>query len=118
LANSAVHWQIITQDPGKHSNFYADVFGWNILSDNAPGYRMVPNGAVKGLGVVSGSHLRRTGVDTALHSGRSIANTIKRIREAGGDVVILAQTLPDGDQMAILRDPMGISFGVVVLAKR
>ena len=45
---------------------------------------------------------------------KNIAETIKKVTEHGGAVIIPQQTLPGGEQMAILRDPMGISFGVVV----
>jgi hypothetical protein len=33
-------------------------------------------------------------------------------------VLIPPQTLPQGEQMAILRDPMGVTFGVTVPAKK
>jgi predicted enzyme related to lactoylglutathione lyase len=47
-----------------------------------------------------------------------IAATVKRVEAAGGGVLIPPQTLPDGDQMAILRDSQGLSFGVMVPAKK
>jgi predicted enzyme related to lactoylglutathione lyase len=46
-----------------------------------------------------------------------IVATIKRVTEHGGTVLIPPQTLPQGEQMAILRDPMGVTFGVAVPGK-
>ena len=42
-----------------------------------------------------------------------VGKTIEKTRELGGSVIIPAQKLPDGDEMAILLDPEGVSFGVV-----
>ena len=47
-----------------------------------------------------------------------IAATIKKVTEQGGMVLIPPQTLPQGEQMAILRDPMGVTFGVMVPGKK
>jgi predicted enzyme related to lactoylglutathione lyase len=46
-----------------------------------------------------------------------MAETIAKAVKSGGSVLIPPQTLPAGDQMAILRDPMGVTFGVVTPAK-
>ncbi|MFZ0802788.1 MAG: VOC family protein [Terriglobales bacterium] len=47
-----------------------------------------------------------------------IAATIKKVTEQGGMVLIPPQTLPQGEQMAILRNPMGVTFGVMVPGKK
>lgn len=36
----------------------------------------------------------------------------KRVVELGGKVIVPPQKLPDGDEMAILQDPAGITFGL------
>ena len=36
----------------------------------------------------------------------------KRVVELGGKVIVPPQKLPDGDEMAILQDPAGNSFGL------
>jgi predicted enzyme related to lactoylglutathione lyase len=47
-----------------------------------------------------------------------IQETVRRITENGGTILIPPQTLPQGERMAILRDPMGISLGLVVPTKK
>jgi len=43
--------------------------------------------------------------------------TIRKVTDNGGSVLMPPQTLPAGEQMAVLRDPLGVTFGVVVPAK-
>jgi len=47
-----------------------------------------------------------------------IQETIGRVTANGGTVLIPPQTLPQGEQIAIMRDPMGISFGLIVPANK
>jgi predicted enzyme related to lactoylglutathione lyase len=119
MASPVVQWQVITKDPTKHASFYADVFGWKIRTDNSLGYRMVESG--NGRGIDGGFWPAPPEANAFVQlfvEVDDIGETVKRVKEAGGDVLIPAQMLPDGDQMAILRDPMGMSFGVVVPSKR
>ena len=119
MASPVVQWQVITKDPAKHSGFYADVFGWKIRTDNSLGYRMVESG--NGRGIDGGFWPAPPEANAFVQlfvEVDDIGETVKRVKEAGGDVLIPAQMLPGGDQMAILRDPMGMSFGVVVPSKR
>ena len=91
LANSVVQWQVITQDLGKHSNFYADVFGWDIHSDNALGYRMVANRTGEGIG--GGFWPAPPGAPVFIQlfiQAEDIVDTIKRVREASGEIIIPA----------------------------
>jgi predicted enzyme related to lactoylglutathione lyase len=47
-----------------------------------------------------------------------MAEIVGKVTKNGGSVLIPPQTLPAGEQMAILRDPMGISFGLVMPVKK
>ena len=119
MASPVVQWQVITKDPAKHSAFYADVFGWKIRSDNALGYRMAESGTGRGIdGGFWPAPPEANAFIQLFFEVNDIADTVKRVKKAGGDVLIPPQILPDGDQMAILRDPMGISFGVMAPSKR
>jgi uncharacterized protein len=114
-----VQFQVITKDPAAHSSFYAEVFGWTISADNALGYRTAVTGCDRGIG--GGFWPAPQGVPAFLQvfiEVDDISATVKRVEAAGGGVLIPAQTLPEGDQMAILRDPQGLSFGVMVPAKK
>jgi predicted enzyme related to lactoylglutathione lyase len=119
MPNPVVQFQVITQDPAAHSNFYAEVFGWTISADNSLGYRTADTGSERGIG--GGFWPAPPGVPAFLQAFievEDIAATVKRVEAAGGGVLVPPQKLPDGDQMAILRDPQGLSFGVMVPAKK
>jgi predicted enzyme related to lactoylglutathione lyase len=118
MGDPVVQWQVISKEPGKHAAFYAGVFGWKIGADNPLGYRMADTGSSKGIpgGFWPAPPEAQAFVQLFVEVG-DIAATIKKVTEHGGAVLIPPQTLPQGEQMAILRDPMGVTFGVMVPAK-
>ncbi len=42
-----------------------------------------------------------------------MSKTVETVAKNGGSVLIPPQTPPQGEQMAILRDPFGLTFGVM-----
>lgn len=119
MPNPVVQFQVISKDPAAHSNFYAEVFEWNITADNSLGYRTADTGSERGIS--GGFWPAPQGVPSFLQvfvEVEDISATIKKAEAAGGSVLIPPQTLPDGDQMAILRDSHGMSFGVMVPANK
>jgi predicted enzyme related to lactoylglutathione lyase len=119
MGNPVTQWQVITREPEKHSAFYAVVFGWNIRSDNPFGYRMVDPDSAKGIpgGFWPAPPEAQAFVQLFIEV-TDIEETVRQVTNNGGSVLIPPQTLPTGEQMAILRDPMGISFGLVVPGKQ
>ena len=118
MGNPVTQWQIITKEPQKHAAFYAAVFSWKINSDNPLGYRMADPGSARGIpgGFWPAPPEASAFVQLFVEVG-DIAETIKKVTANGGGVLIPPQTLPSGELMAILRDPMGLTFGIVVAAK-
>jgi|SRR6185312_8048823 len=118
MGNPVTQWQVVTREPEKHSAFYATVFGWKVKSDNPLGYRMVDPDSAKGIpgGFWPAPPEAQAFIQLFIEVS-NIEETVRRVTDNGGSVLIPPQTLPAGEQMAILRDPMGISFGLVVPAK-
>jgi predicted enzyme related to lactoylglutathione lyase len=119
MPNPVMQFQVISSNPATQSDFYSRVFDWKIGADNALGYRTVDTGSAQGIG--GGFWPAPPGVPTFVQlfiEVGDIAETVKQVQGAGGEVLIPPQTLPDGDQMAVLRDPQGLSFGVMVTAKK
>ena len=110
-----VQWQVISRDPEKQSAFYNNLFGWKINTDNALGYRQVETGSPKGIpgGFWPAPPEAQSFVQLFIEID-NMADMIANVSKNGGSVLIPPQTLPDGDQMAILRDPLGMTFGVIV----
>lgn len=113
MANPVVMWQIVAKHPEKVADFYGGVFGWQIDQNNRLNYRMVDTGTEEGIngGIWPAPPEAATFVqlfirvdDVAAYVGKASAN--------GARVLIPPQALPDGDVMAILVDPEGLTFGL------
>jgi predicted enzyme related to lactoylglutathione lyase len=114
MGNPVVQWQIVSRQPDQVAAFYSKLFGWNIVTDNAIGYRQVRSSGIDGGiwpsppegGDMVQLFIKVDDVDAHL------ADAVK----LGAKVLVPATALPDGDRMAILIDPTGISFGLVTSA--
>lgn len=113
MGNPVTQWQIVTKNPDRLAQFYARLFDWEISDNNALNYRMVDAGDERGIGggIWPAPPEAPSFVQLFMEVGDVDAG-VERAVELGGTVIIPAQTLPDGDRMAILRDPEGITFGV------
>ena len=49
MGNPVMHWQIISKNPDKQSDFYAKLFDWDVQTNNALGYRMIDTGSDRGI---------------------------------------------------------------------
>lgn len=118
MGDPVTQWQIITREPDKHAAFYSELFGWKIRTDNPLGYRMADSGSERGIpgGFWPAPPEANAFVQLFIEVS-DIAATVKKVVEKGGGVLIPPQSLPNGEQIAILRDPIGMSFGLVVPAK-
>jgi predicted enzyme related to lactoylglutathione lyase len=114
-----MQWQIIAREPDKLATFYTELFDWQINADNALNYRMVDTGTKRGI---------TGGIWPAPPEGHSmvslyvevddVAKFLEKAQRSGGKVLIPAQKLPDGDEMAVILDPEGIPLGLFNPAKR
>ena len=117
MANPVVRWQIVSRNPEQVAGFYSGVFGWEVDRSNALGYRELRSGTPGGIdgGVWprgdEGHDLLQLFIQV-----EDIEATIQRAVEQGATVIVPKATLPDGDQMAILADPTGLTFGLVLPA--
>lgn len=111
--NPVVQWQIVARDPDAVTAFYTNVFGWRVHTHNSLGYRVIESGDGRGIdgGVwpssPEGHNLVQLFIEVA-----DIDAMIAKATAAGAQVLFPKQQLPDGDAMAILLDPAGLSFGL------
>jgi len=112
-----VQWQIVAREPEKVASFYAKVFDWRIRTDNSLGYRMLDSvsesGNARGIpgGVwpspPEGHNLLQMFIEV-----EDIDAYVAKATSNGASVIVPKSQLPDGDAMAILLDPAGLSFGL------
>ena len=113
MGSPVVQWQIVARDPEAVAGFYAKLFGWRIRTDNSLGYRMVDTQSERGIGggiwpsPPEGHNLVQLFVEV-----EDIDAVIEKATASGAKVLFPKQVLPDGDALAILLDPAGLSFGV------
>jgi predicted enzyme related to lactoylglutathione lyase len=113
VANPVVQWQIVSKDPEQTTKFYAGLFGWKVNSNNALGYRTVDTGSPRGI---------NGGVWPSPPEGHSLVQLFVEVDDVdayvakaaslGAQVIVPKTELPDGDALAIVLDPSGLSFGL------
>jgi predicted enzyme related to lactoylglutathione lyase len=113
-ARTAGRWlwaDLLTADAVRASDFYAVVFGWNVAL-NAAGYRTVRAGgrAIGGIVPAAGNRGARW---IPLASGDP-ATMAQRARERGGAVLSGPRAVAGRGQLALLADPEGALFGVLL----
>lgn len=113
MNDPVLQWQIVTTEPDKLVDFYRELFGWKIGAKNALGYRQVETGN-------GGFH---GGLWPAPPTGHSFVQlfigvpdvplSVRRAMELGAKIIVPLTKLPDGDEMAVLADPCGVTFGLM-----
>jgi uncharacterized protein len=113
MGRPVTHWQIISKNPDRCSEFYTKLFGWQVRTDNALGYRIVETNSSRGIpGGIWPAPPEANPFVQLLIEVDDVAGHVKQAASLGATVIIPPQKLPDGDEMAILHDPEGIPFGV------
>jgi predicted enzyme related to lactoylglutathione lyase len=117
MGNPVLQWQIVSKNPAATARFYTKLFDWRIDSANALGYREVKTGSVDGVAAgIDG------GIWPSAPEGHSliqlfvavddVAEYLERATALGAKVIVPVSALPDGDTLAVLLDPQGLSFGI------
>ncbi len=121
MGRPVVHWEMMSKDPAKVSDFYAKIFGWKVQHMPEMDYRIVETGAegsVNG-GIVNpqqegpwpGNMLLYIDVD-------DLAAYRKKIVEAGGKIHIEEQVVPGMGAFSLFTDPEGRMMGLWSAAKK
>lgn len=114
MSSPVAQFQILSKDPDRASQFYGSVFGWSVDAANALGYRQVSTGLSGLMGGIWPAPPEAQPFVQLFVAVDDVAATIERARSLGARVIVPHQRLPDGDELAILADPEGISFGVML----
>jgi len=113
VGNPVVQWQIVAKEPEALARFYASLFGWKVNTSNALGYRVVEPLNPRGIGggiwpsPPEGHNLVQLFVEVD-----DIDAYITKATAMGASVIVPKSELPDGDALAIVLDPAGLSFGL------
>jgi uncharacterized protein len=99
MGSPVVHWELMSKDPAKVSDFYAKIFGWKIQHRPELNYRIVETG---GEGGINGGILKpeREGP----WPGKIVA--------AGGKIHVEEQEVPGMGWLSLFTDPEGRMMGL------
>ena len=115
MTNPVVHFEIQSQQPGRLTDFYSDLFGWTIHPPNGDDeYRFITTGPERGDvngGIMPADAPHET--VTFYVSVEDIGAMLENVEELGGSV-IMAET-PIGSEMSIgfIADPQGNRIGLI-----
>ena len=119
MGQPVVHFEVIGTDGAKLQRYYADLFGWEIDSDNEMGYGVVdreknlgPTGIGIGGGVAAGPE-GYAGHVTFYVEVPDVEAALARAETLGGTRVFGPDTIMDNMVLGQFLDPEGHVIGVV-----
>lgn len=113
MGDPVTQFQILSKTPDETAAFYTALFGWRIDANNAMGYRRIDTGSDQGIqGGIWPAPPQAPEFVQLFISVADVPAAIDRALSLGATLLIPATTLPEGDQMAVLLGPGGMSFAV------
>jgi predicted enzyme related to lactoylglutathione lyase len=102
-ARPVVHWEIEARDPERQRAFYRDLFNWTV--SDGPIMQIPPGIGGPESGVAG--HIRESGRSriNLYVQVRDLSDSLKRVEELGGRVVMQPFDVPDGPTLAVVTDP-------------
>ncbi len=113
MGQPVVRWQIVSANPDATVGFYRNLFGWTAKRDNALGYLDVSPGSDGIGGGVWPAPPEAAPFVQLFVEVPDVEKYIALATQLGAKVLVPMSSLPDGDTMAVLLDPAGLSFGIV-----
>lgn len=113
MPNPVTQFQILSKTPDATAAFYGSLFGWKIDANNPLGYRRIDTGSPEGIqGGIWPAPPQAPDFVQLFITVENVAAAVGRAEELGARVLIPPTALPEGDEMAVLQDPQGMSFGL------
>ncbi len=113
MPNPITQFQIISKSPDETARFYSSLFGWIVDANNPLGYRCIDTGTKEG--IQGGIWLAPPQVPSFVQLFIAVDNvksSAQKTEGLGAKILIPATVLPEGDEMAVLHDPQGMSFAL------
>ena len=110
--NPVREWQLISTDPEATARFYGEVFGWTIDRANPLGYRRVSTGEGGVPGGIWPAPATAHSFVQLFVAVEDVDTAVQRAVALGAAVLVPRSVLPEGEVMAVLKDPLGVPFVV------
>jgi predicted enzyme related to lactoylglutathione lyase len=113
MGNPVMQFQIISRVPEETANFYAALFDWKVDANNPMGYRRVDTGSKTGIqGGIWPAPPQVSSFVQLFIAVEDVKASVGHAVALGANVLIPPTMLPEGEEMAVLHDPQGMSFAV------
>jgi predicted enzyme related to lactoylglutathione lyase len=113
MPHPVLQFQILSADPDATARFYSDLFEWTIDSNNPLGYRQIRTGSDQGIqGGIWPAPEQSPNFVQLFVATSDVQATAKKAESLGARLLIPPTVLPEGDEMAVLKDPKGMPFGI------
>ena len=113
MGRPVTHFEIGTRDLGKATQFYGDLFGWEIEAELTPGYRLIPTAD----GSVGGGLLNvPEGVEpyvTVYVGVENLRATLEKAQALGAKVLVEPTPVSGVGAFAVFTDPDGAMIGIL-----
>jgi predicted enzyme related to lactoylglutathione lyase len=117
MANPVVHFEIIGKDGDATKQFFADLFGWSIDSNNPMNYGLVDpgaNGEGRGIaGGISGAMAGQDGYVTVYVQVDDVEAALAKAESLGATRMFGPETIMEGLTIGIFAEPEGKPVGVL-----
>ena len=113
MGRSVVHFEIASPNLERASDFYRELFDWQIGEEEVDGYRLVRTEE----GSIGGGLLRAPeGIFpyvTIYVAVDDLHATLRRVEDLGGKMVVEPMPIPGIGSFAMFQDPDGVMVGIV-----
>jgi len=113
MPNPLCHFEFQTNDPEKCKAFYSKIFDWTF--ETPPGhedYTLIQTGEGPGGGMMKRPEQCPAPMLGIYIQVDDIDETLAKVTEAGGNVVVPKMPIPNVGSMAVFVDPEGIGVGI------
>ena len=113
MPNPVIHWEITGKDAPKLQQFYANLFGWNVDSNNPLNYGLVDTKTEDGInGGIAQEQELATRV-TVYVQVDNLQAYLDKAESLGGKTILPPTVIPDTVTLAMFTDPEGNIMGMV-----
>ncbi|GAB3252611.1 VOC family protein [Chitinimonas naiadis] len=114
MPNPVMRWQIISPQPEASSQFYCSLFGWQAEPHAPQAFHAIGTGSEQGIqGSIWPAPPAAPSFVQLFIEVEDCAMYVTQAVELGGSILFPPQTLPGGEVVAIVKDPTGMSFGIM-----
>jgi uncharacterized protein len=113
MASTVVHFEVVGKDGPALQRFYSSVFGWTLDTNNPGGYGMVRGGDQGIGGGIGAAPDGSPGRVTFYVQTDDAKETLRKVEELGGRVLMPLTEVAPGTTIALFADPEGHVVGLM-----